>query len=160
MFTPLPIKALHGLRIKQIACGDSHCLAVTMEGEVQRWVSFLNSVIFLLYRVKRKERKWDNMFSLCMMFEVFICKSCYSKLQAAFLKSKWLPCYHQFSFFFFGSSLYTFPFHHSKSSKWLLLLFFFHLFCLWQYFLKNLWHVVMLLFYFYFFLPFFLCPSF
>lgn len=37
LFTPLPIKALHGVRIKQIACGDSHCLAVTMEGEVQRY---------------------------------------------------------------------------------------------------------------------------
>ncbi|KAF3439278.1 hypothetical protein FNV43_RR17554 [Rhamnella rubrinervis] len=37
LFTPLPIKALHGLKIKQIACGDSHCLAVTMEGEVQSW---------------------------------------------------------------------------------------------------------------------------
>ncbi|XP_043720605.1 ultraviolet-B receptor UVR8-like isoform X4 [Telopea speciosissima] len=37
LFTPQPIKALHGLRIKQIACGDSHCLAVTIEGEVQSW---------------------------------------------------------------------------------------------------------------------------
>ncbi|KAA8547038.1 hypothetical protein F0562_003467 [Nyssa sinensis] len=37
LFTPQPIKALHGLQIKQIACGDSHCLAVTMEGEVQSW---------------------------------------------------------------------------------------------------------------------------
>ncbi|RVX21428.1 Ultraviolet-B receptor UVR8 [Vitis vinifera] len=37
LFTPQPIKALHGLRIKQIACGDSHCLAVTMDGEVQSW---------------------------------------------------------------------------------------------------------------------------
>nr|XP_027077442.1 ultraviolet-B receptor UVR8-like isoform X1 [Coffea arabica] len=37
LFTPQPIKALHGLKIKQIACGDSHCLAVTMEGEVQSW---------------------------------------------------------------------------------------------------------------------------
>ncbi|CAF1921741.1 BnaC02g42750D [Brassica napus] len=37
LFTPLPIKALHGVRIKQIACGDNHCLAVTMEGEVQSW---------------------------------------------------------------------------------------------------------------------------
>uniref|UniRef100_A0A7N2MU36 Ultraviolet-B receptor UVR8 n=1 Tax=Quercus lobata TaxID=97700 RepID=A0A7N2MU36_QUELO len=35
LFTPQPIKALHGLKIKQIACGDSHCLAVTMDGEVQ-----------------------------------------------------------------------------------------------------------------------------
>ncbi|KAM7529011.1 hypothetical protein LguiB_032421 [Lonicera macranthoides] len=37
LFTPQPIKALHGLQIRQIACGDSHCLAVTMEGEVQSW---------------------------------------------------------------------------------------------------------------------------
>ncbi|XP_068647496.1 ultraviolet-B receptor UVR8-like isoform X3 [Aristolochia californica] len=37
LFTPQPIKVLQGLRIKQIACGDSHCLAVTMEGEVQSW---------------------------------------------------------------------------------------------------------------------------
>ncbi|GKV00633.1 hypothetical protein SLEP1_g13298 [Rubroshorea leprosula] len=37
VFTPQPVKALHGLRIKQIACGDSHCLAVTMEGGVQSW---------------------------------------------------------------------------------------------------------------------------
>ena len=46
LFTPLPIKALHGVRIKQIACGDNHCLAVTMEGEVQRYftlVSFSSS---------------------------------------------------------------------------------------------------------------------
>ncbi|KAF8404057.1 hypothetical protein HHK36_008934 [Tetracentron sinense] len=35
LFTPQPIKALQGVRIKQIACGDSHCLAVTMEGIVQ-----------------------------------------------------------------------------------------------------------------------------
>lgn len=41
LFTPLPIKALHGVRIKQIACGDSHCLAVTMEGEVQRYFLLL-----------------------------------------------------------------------------------------------------------------------
>lgn len=38
VFIPQPIKALHGMRIKQIACGDSHCLAVSMEGEVQRFV--------------------------------------------------------------------------------------------------------------------------
>lgn len=37
LFTPQPIKALDGLQIRQIACGDSHCLAVTMEGEVQSW---------------------------------------------------------------------------------------------------------------------------
>lgn len=38
LLIPQPIVALQGLRIKQIACGDSHCLAVTMEGEVQRFV--------------------------------------------------------------------------------------------------------------------------
>lgn len=38
LFIPQPIRALQGIRIKQIACGDSHCLAVTMEGEVQRFV--------------------------------------------------------------------------------------------------------------------------
>lgn len=37
VFIPRPIKALYGLHIKQIACGDSHCLAVSMEGEVQSW---------------------------------------------------------------------------------------------------------------------------
>ncbi|CAL0319733.1 unnamed protein product [Lupinus luteus] len=37
LFIPQPIRALQGLKIKQIACGDSHCLAVTMEGEVQSW---------------------------------------------------------------------------------------------------------------------------
>nr|XP_009404858.1 PREDICTED: ultraviolet-B receptor UVR8 [Musa acuminata subsp. malaccensis] len=37
VFTPQPIKALQRLKIKQIACGDSHCLAVTMNGEVQSW---------------------------------------------------------------------------------------------------------------------------
>lgn len=37
LFTPQPIKALHSLKIRQIACGDSHCLAVTMDGEVQSW---------------------------------------------------------------------------------------------------------------------------
>lgn len=51
LFTPQPIKALHGLRIKQIACGDCHCLAVTMEGEVQRYVWFLDipSLPFIFY---------------------------------------------------------------------------------------------------------------
>lgn len=47
LFTPQPIKALNGLRIRQIACGDSHCLAVTMEGEVQRSVMLLTYFIFL-----------------------------------------------------------------------------------------------------------------
>nr|XP_029144486.1 ultraviolet-B receptor UVR8 isoform X2 [Arachis hypogaea] len=37
LFIPHPITALRGHKIKQIACGDSHCLAVTMEGEVQSW---------------------------------------------------------------------------------------------------------------------------
>ena len=50
LFTPLPIKALHGIRIKQIACGDSHCLAVTMDGEVQRYLLLLTYSFFYLYR--------------------------------------------------------------------------------------------------------------
>ncbi|XP_047062530.1 ultraviolet-B receptor UVR8-like [Lolium rigidum] len=37
VFTPQPVKALQGIQIKQLACGDSHCLAVTMDGEVQSW---------------------------------------------------------------------------------------------------------------------------
>jgi alpha-tubulin suppressor-like RCC1 family protein len=36
VFTPQAVKALQGLKIMQIACGDSHCLAVTMDGEVHR----------------------------------------------------------------------------------------------------------------------------
>ncbi|CAI9771883.1 unnamed protein product [Fraxinus pennsylvanica] len=37
LFSPQPIKSLQSLQIKQIACGDSHCLAVTMKGEVLSW---------------------------------------------------------------------------------------------------------------------------
>ncbi|KAM0840808.1 hypothetical protein ACQ4PT_059409 [Festuca glaucescens] len=37
VFNPLPIQALHGIKIKQIACGDSHCLAVTVNGQVHSW---------------------------------------------------------------------------------------------------------------------------
>ncbi|XP_022841811.1 ultraviolet-B receptor UVR8-like [Olea europaea var. sylvestris] len=37
LFSPQPIQSLQGLHIKQIACGDSHCLAVTMKGEVLSW---------------------------------------------------------------------------------------------------------------------------
>ncbi|KAK9735538.1 hypothetical protein RND81_04G211300 [Saponaria officinalis] len=37
VFIPQSIKTLDGLKIKQIACGDSHCLAVTMDGEVMSW---------------------------------------------------------------------------------------------------------------------------
>eukprot|EP00246_Nothoceros_aenigmaticus_P002684 TRINITY_DN13533_c0_g1_i1.p1 TRINITY_DN13533_c0_g1~~TRINITY_DN13533_c0_g1_i1.p1 ORF type:complete len:452 (-),score=54.98 TRINITY_DN13533_c0_g1_i1:408-1763(-) len=37
LFIPHPIKALQGLVIKQIACGDSHCLAITKDGEVHSW---------------------------------------------------------------------------------------------------------------------------
>ena len=47
LLIPQPIIALQGLRIKQIACGDSHCLAVTMEGEVQRFV-FLHQFFIIL----------------------------------------------------------------------------------------------------------------
>nr|QEM23329.1 UV resistance locus 8 [Colobanthus quitensis] len=37
VFIPQPIKTLGTVKIKQIACGDSHCLAVTMDGEVSSW---------------------------------------------------------------------------------------------------------------------------
>lgn len=37
LFIPQPIKGLQGIEIKQIACGDSHCLAITMDGEVKSW---------------------------------------------------------------------------------------------------------------------------
>uniref|UniRef100_A0A803L4T6 Ultraviolet-B receptor UVR8 n=1 Tax=Chenopodium quinoa TaxID=63459 RepID=A0A803L4T6_CHEQI len=37
LFIPHPIKTLDGVKIKQIACGDSHCLAVTMDGVVASW---------------------------------------------------------------------------------------------------------------------------
>ncbi|KAJ3701767.1 hypothetical protein LUZ61_005472 [Rhynchospora tenuis] len=37
LFTPQPVKALQGLKIKQIACGDSHCLAVSIDGQVRSW---------------------------------------------------------------------------------------------------------------------------
>ncbi|RZC13221.1 Ultraviolet-B receptor UVR8 [Glycine soja] len=37
LLIPHPIKALQGLMIQQIACGDSHCLAVTMDSQVLSW---------------------------------------------------------------------------------------------------------------------------
>ncbi|XLS52130.1 hypothetical protein HN51_012807 [Arachis hypogaea] len=37
LLIPHPITALHGLKVKQIACGDSHCLALTTKGEVLSW---------------------------------------------------------------------------------------------------------------------------
>ncbi|KAG6551955.1 hypothetical protein Mapa_006572 [Marchantia paleacea] len=37
LFIPHPIKALRGIEISQIACGDSHCLAITTEGDVHSW---------------------------------------------------------------------------------------------------------------------------
>lgn len=36
LFIPHPIMAIKGLEIKQIACGDSHCLAITADGDVHR----------------------------------------------------------------------------------------------------------------------------
>lgn len=58
VFTPQPIKALQGIKIKQIACGDSHCLAVTMDGEVQRFE--LNNSSCILYKS----------FLLCSRYEI------------------------------------------------------------------------------------------
>uniref|UniRef100_J3LDS2 RCC1-like domain-containing protein n=1 Tax=Oryza brachyantha TaxID=4533 RepID=J3LDS2_ORYBR len=37
VFNPQPIQALQGVRVAQIACGDSHCLAVTVAGHVHSW---------------------------------------------------------------------------------------------------------------------------
>ncbi|VAI56238.1 unnamed protein product [Triticum turgidum subsp. durum] len=37
VFNPQPVVALQGMKIKQIACGDSHCLAVTVTGQVHSW---------------------------------------------------------------------------------------------------------------------------
>ncbi|KAL2339086.1 hypothetical protein Fmac_013532 [Flemingia macrophylla] len=36
MLIPRPIKALQGLMLQQVACGDSHCLVVTMDSHVLR----------------------------------------------------------------------------------------------------------------------------
>ena len=38
LFIPRAIRGLNGLEIKQIACGDSHCLAMTEDGEVHRYI--------------------------------------------------------------------------------------------------------------------------
>jgi alpha-tubulin suppressor-like RCC1 family protein len=37
LFIPQPIRVLKGLEIRQIACGDSHCLAITGDGDVFSW---------------------------------------------------------------------------------------------------------------------------
>lgn len=60
LFTPQPIKALHGIKIRQIACGDSHCLAVTMEGEVQRLVVLYKT----LSRSPHSPRSLNSIFKM------------------------------------------------------------------------------------------------
>lgn len=37
LFLPHSIRVLQGLQIKQMACGDSHCLAISTDGEVYSW---------------------------------------------------------------------------------------------------------------------------
>ncbi|KAJ1387800.1 Regulator of chromosome condensation, RCC1 [Sesbania bispinosa] len=37
LLIPRPIRALQGVTIKQLACGDNHCLVVTMESKVLSW---------------------------------------------------------------------------------------------------------------------------
>lgn len=50
LFTPQPIRALQGIKIRLVTCGDSHCLAVTTNGEVQRSVAYLkHMLIYLIY---------------------------------------------------------------------------------------------------------------
>ncbi|KAG0488076.1 hypothetical protein HPP92_006887 [Vanilla planifolia] len=51
VFTPQPIKALEGIKIKQLACGDSHCLAVTVFGEVQR----ITYILFYFFKLGRNQ---------------------------------------------------------------------------------------------------------
>jgi len=46
LFIPHPIMAIKGLEIKQIACGDSHCLAITADGDVHR-CSYLSLLLTL-----------------------------------------------------------------------------------------------------------------
>ena len=43
LFIPRAIRGLKGFEIKQIACGDSHCLAITGDGEVHRYFSSFES---------------------------------------------------------------------------------------------------------------------
>lgn len=65
LFIPHPIKTLQGLQIKQIACGDSHCLAITTNGEVQRLFLILG-LHALIFRV---------LFSSCSgLINSFVCK--------------------------------------------------------------------------------------
>ncbi|KAK2965108.1 hypothetical protein RJ640_026118 [Escallonia rubra] len=66
LFIPQPIKALDGLRIRQIACGDSHCLAVTMEGAVQRQYEFPTVIQSLHENAMCK----DDLSSLNELFEL------------------------------------------------------------------------------------------
>lgn len=42
LFLPHPIQLLQGLEIKQIACGDSHCLAISIDGEAYRYFGAVN----------------------------------------------------------------------------------------------------------------------
>ncbi|KAH8937225.1 hypothetical protein BDL97_16G015700 [Sphagnum fallax] len=37
LFIPHPVRALNGLEIKHMACGDSHCIVLTSNGEVLSW---------------------------------------------------------------------------------------------------------------------------
>ena len=50
LFIPHPIMAIKGLEIKQIACGDSHCLAITADGDVHR-CSYLSHLLTLTFDI-------------------------------------------------------------------------------------------------------------
>lgn len=45
LFIPRAIRGLKGLEINQIACGDSHCLAITGDGQVHRYFPVLSLVV-------------------------------------------------------------------------------------------------------------------
>jgi len=100
LFIPQPIRALQGLRIKQIACGDSHCLAVTMEGEVQRFVvldRFLSvSVLTFSYQLLLFLHQLSFFFLFSFMECIYENRQC--KLIGPFSTASYRP--HFFNFFF------------------------------------------------------------
>jgi hypothetical protein len=67
LFIPHPIRALQGLQIKQIACGDCHCLAVTMESKVLRYVALFCFRRGIFYYIKMNFSMLRFYISLCIV---------------------------------------------------------------------------------------------
>ncbi|KAL1326783.1 hypothetical protein AAHE18_13G253000 [Arachis hypogaea] len=82
LLIPHPITALHGLKVKQIACGDSHCLALTTEGEVLSWGRNQNGQLGLgtandsLVPQKVQEFQGEKMIMVACGWRHTICVSC------------------------------------------------------------------------------------